>query len=60
MKKNDAPVFMLTIVAIIVGVALYKLIDFKNLSVEKPVLASIYLITFLFSLFVIIKNRLKK
>ena len=60
MKKNDAPVFMLTIVAIIVGVALYKLIDFKNLSVEKPALAYIYLITFLFSLFVIIKNKLKK
>ena len=60
MKKNDAPVFMLTIVAIILGVALYKLIDFKNLSVEKPALASIYLITFLFSLFVIIKNRFKK
>jgi hypothetical protein len=56
MKKNNAPVFALTIVAIIVGVALYKLIDFKNFTIEKPALAAIYFVTFVFSVFVLIRN----
>jgi len=59
MKKNNAPVFALTIVAIIVGVALYKLIDFKNFTVEKPALAAIYFVTFVFSVFVLIRNSNK-
>lgn len=60
MKKNNAPVFTLIIVAIIVGVALFKQIDFKNLTVAKPALAFIYLIVFVFSVTILIKNAKKK
>lgn len=56
MKKNNAPVFALTIVAIIVGIALYKLIDFKNFTIERPALATIYFVTFVFSVYVLIRN----
>ncbi|AWK04461.1 hypothetical protein HYN56_09530 [Flavobacterium crocinum] len=59
-NKNNAPVFVLRIVAIIVGIALYKQFDFKTMQFEKPVLAAVYAITFLFSVYVIIKDFRKK
>ncbi len=57
MGNNKAPVFTLTIVSIIVGVSLFKLIDFATFKVEKPALAVIYLVTFVGSVYVLIKNR---
>jgi len=60
MQKSNAPVFTLTIVAIIVGAALFKLIDFKNQTVEKPAIAVIYLIVFVFTVYVLIKESNKK
>jgi hypothetical protein len=57
MGNNKAPVFTLTIVAIIVGVALFKQVDFKNFKVENVGLSIIYLITFVGSVYVLIKNR---
>ena len=57
MRNNKAPVFTLTIVSIIVGVSLFKLIDFATFKVEKPALAVIYLVTFVGSVYVLIKNR---
>lgn len=59
MEKYKAPVFTLTIVAIIVGVSLFKLIDFATFKVEKPALAVIYLITFVGSVYVLVKSRKK-
>ncbi|MFD2941397.1 hypothetical protein [Flavobacterium notoginsengisoli] len=59
-NKNNAPIFVLRIVAIIVGVALYKQFDFKTMQFEKPALAAVYAITFLFSIYVIIKDFRKK
>lgn len=60
MKNQKAPVFTLSIVAIILGVTLYKQFDFKNLTFEKPALAIVYIIVFLFSIFVLIKNFKKR
>jgi xanthine/uracil/vitamin C permease (AzgA family) len=60
MKKNDLPVFSLTIVAIIVGVALFKLIDFKNFTIERPALATIYFVTFAFSIYILAKHYKNK
>lgn len=60
MNKNNTPVFTLSILAIIVGVALYKLIDFKNLTVAKPALGVIYFVTFVFSVFVLAKHFITK
>lgn len=60
MENNKAPVFTLTIVAIIVGVSLFKQVDFKNFRVENVGLSIIYLITFVGSVYVLIKSRKKK
>ena len=57
MENNKAPVFTLTIVAIIVGIALFKQVDFKNFKVENVGLSIIYLITFIGSVYVLIKSR---
>ncbi|WP_379964903.1 hypothetical protein [Epilithonimonas sp. UC225_85] len=60
MEKNNPMTFIMGIVAIIVGVALYKQIDFKAMTVEKPALAAVYAITFLVAVFVLVKNARKK
>lgn len=60
MKKNNPPVFTLTIVAIIVGVALLKQIDFKNFTVEKPALSAIYFVAFATSVFILAKHYIGK
>ncbi|MES2063839.1 MAG: hypothetical protein V4456_18080 [Bacteroidota bacterium] len=56
MEKNKAPLFTFTIVAIILGVTLYKQFDFENLKFEKTGLAIVYLIVFIASIYFIIKS----
>ena len=51
--------FTMTIVAIIVGVALCKQIDFKTMTVEKPALAVLYAVVFLFAVFVLVRGYRK-
>ncbi|WP_298136380.1 hypothetical protein [Flavobacterium sp.] len=60
MEKNNTPVFFLSIVAIIVGSALYKQIDFQNFTVEKKALSAIYFITFAASVFILAKHFINK
>ncbi|GGG52929.1 hypothetical protein [Epilithonimonas arachidiradicis] len=60
MENNKAPIFTMLVVAIIVGSALYKQIDFKTMTVEKPALAILYTVTLLFAAFVLVKNFRKK
>lgn len=55
-NKNNVPVFAFSIIAIILGVVLYKQFDFETLKFEKPALAVLYLIVFVFSVFVLVKN----
>lgn len=59
-NKNNVPVFTFSIVAIILGAALYKQFDFETVKFEKPVLAIVYSIVFVFSVIVLIKNFRKK
>ncbi len=59
-NKNNVPVFTFSIVAIILGVVLYKQFDFNTLTFEKPALAIVYIIVFVFSVFVLIKHFLKR
>lgn len=59
MQKKRTTSFTLTIVAIIVGVALYKQINFKTGEVEKPALALVYGLTFAVSVYVLIKGSKK-
>jgi len=56
MEKNNPMTFTMGIVAIIVGVALYKQIDFKTMTVEKVGLSIVYAVTFLAAVFVLVKN----
>lgn len=60
MENSKAPLFTMSIVAIIVGAALYKQIDFKTMTVEKPALSILYAVTFLFAVFVLVKNYRNK
>lgn len=60
MENIKAPVFTMTIVAIIVGGALYKQFDFKTRTFENPALSALYAITFLLAVFVLVRNNRKK
>ncbi|WP_346984994.1 hypothetical protein [Chryseobacterium sp. POE27] len=59
MENSKAPVFTMTIVAIIVGGALYKQFDFKTRSLENPALSALYAIIFLFAIFILVRNYRK-
>ena len=60
MEKNNALTFTLTIVAIILGVVLFKQFDFETLKFKHTGLAVIYLIVFIASVFILIKNFTNK
>lgn len=60
MEKKNSMTFTMSIVAIIVGVTLYKQIDFKTMTVEKPALSILYAVTFLFAVAVLVRNFRKK
>ncbi|MEO6177943.1 MAG: hypothetical protein ABIP27_22500 [Flavobacterium circumlabens] len=55
--ENRKPVsFTLLVVAIILGVTLFKQFDFKTLRFEQPALAVIYLIVFVVCVYFLIKR----
>ena len=56
MKYKLVPHFVFVIIAIIVGVALFKLVNFKDFEVEKPALAAVYAIVLISSIFFMIKK----
>ncbi len=58
--ENKKPItFVFWIIAIILGVVLYKQFDFQSLKFENPALAFIYIVVFLFSVYYIIRNSKK-
>ena len=59
MEKKKAITFIFSIVAIILGVTLFKQFDFKNFRFEKTGLAIVYLIAFIISIYILIKNSKK-
>ena len=60
MEKSKAPVFTMGIVAIIVGSALYKQINFNKMTVEKPALSVLYVVTFLFAVAVLVRHYTRR
>ena len=60
MENRKAPTFALSIAAIVIGVALFKQVDFQTLKVEKPALGAVYLATLIFILYVLVKEGRKK
>jgi len=57
-KKGQA--FIFGIVAIILGWTLFKQFDFESLKFEKPALAVVYILTFIMSVFFLVKNVKEK
>jgi hypothetical protein len=57
MKNKEIPSFAFGTIAVILGWTLVKHFDFENLSFKKPWLDGLYLITFLFSIYALIKNN---
>jgi len=47
-------------IAFILGLTLFKHIDFKNLTLKDPVLDILYLIVFVISIYLIIKDFTKR
>ena len=63
MENTKGMNFFFAIIAIILGIALWKQFDFDTLKFLKPALATLYLIVFVASIYFLIKNyksRLKK
>jgi len=60
MENKKALIFALRISTIIIGVALFKQFDFQNLKFEKPALGMVYFVTFVFLLYVQIKDAKNK
>jgi hypothetical protein len=56
MENKKGINFFFAIIAIILGSAIYKQFDFKNLKFEKPALAILYIIVFIASIYFIIKD----
>nr|WP_213490782.1 hypothetical protein [Mucilaginibacter sp. Bleaf8] len=60
MKKGNALKFTLGIVAIILGVTLFKHFDFEHLRFAKPALDILYLIVFIASVSLLLKKPKKQ
>lgn len=56
MENRKAILFVFGIIAIILGWTLFKQFDFENLKFKHTGLAIIYLVTFLFSIYFLIRN----
>jgi len=56
MEKNKVPVFIFCIIAIILGVTLFKKFDFETLKFEHTGLAIVYLVVFICSIYLLVKN----
>lgn len=60
MKYKLAPNLFSVIIAIILGVALFKQFDFQNFKFEKPALAVVYIFAFIISIGLIVKKSKNK
>jgi len=45
------------IIAVILGIAAFKQIDFENLNFRNPGIGILYLLTFILSVFLIVKGK---
>lgn len=56
MENRKATSFIFSIIAIILGVTLFKQFDFESLKFEKPALAIVYIIVLAFSIYILLKK----
>ena len=57
-KKGQS--FPLLIIAIVLGGTILKQFDRENLKFEEPALATVYIVTFIISVYLIVKNNKEK
>jgi hypothetical protein len=60
MESKKPLLFVFWVIAIILGITLYKQFDFENLKFEKPALAIVYFVVFVFSVYYLVKNSKKQ
>lgn len=60
MSNKKGQPFPFVIIAIVLGWTIFKQFDFENLKFEKPALAVIYILTFLMSVYFLVKNVKEK
>lgn len=60
MDNKKPPVFTLSIVAIILGVTLYKQFDFDTLRFENTGLAIVYIIVFVVAVFILMRYFIQR
>jgi hypothetical protein len=60
MENKKGINFFLAIIAIITGSKLYKHFDFQNLRFEKPLIDTIFLLTFVGAVTLLIKDYLNR
>jgi len=60
MENKKASNFFFGIIAIILGWTLFKQFDFENLKFKHTGLAIIYIVTFVFSIYFLIRNYKKR
>ena len=56
MEKKKSISFTFSIVAIILGVVLFKHFDFKNFRFAQPALDIVYLITVIISIYILVRG----
>jgi predicted ferric reductase len=56
MENRKSLNFVFGVIAIIVGWALFKQFDFENLKFKHTGLAIVYIVTFVFSIYFLMKN----
>ncbi len=56
MENKEVRLFFFLIIIIVIGVALFKLFNFETLTFAKPALAIVYGITFLLSIYFLVRN----
>ena len=56
MSGKKGPSFPLVIIAIVLGGGIFEEFDFEKLKFEKPALAIVYILTFLMTVYFIIKS----
>jgi membrane protein DedA with SNARE-associated domain len=60
MSNKKGQPFPFVIIAIVLGWTIFKQFDFENLKFEKPALTIVYVLTFLMSVYFLVKNVQEK
>lgn len=58
-QKKELP-FPMMIIAFVIGIALFKQIDFEKGELKSPLLAIVYFLTFVMALYFIFRKEKKK